>query len=134
MQYAFLIYTEEDRIPNMTPEQATAARNANVAIIEEAMKQGVFRGIFRLHPPSDSITARRQDGKLHLSDGPFAETKEVLGGFYLIECKDETEARYWAGKLTQTGCSTAVEFRPVREFLTDATPQPPREEQVLAQA
>ncbi|MBV8070564.1 MAG: hypothetical protein JO270_11700 [Acidobacteriaceae bacterium] len=116
MEYAFLIYTREDRIANMSAEQAAAAVNANYDIVEDATARGVFRGVQRLHPPSASTTARRTDGKLTFSDGPFAETKEVLGGFYLIDCKDESEARYWAGRLTQTGCSTAVEFRPVAEF------------------
>jgi hypothetical protein len=134
MQYAFLIYTEEDRILNMTPEHAGAATSANLAIIEEATKQGAFRGIYRLRPPSESITARRQDGKLRLSDGPFAETKEVLGGFYLIECKDEADAQHWAGKLTQTGCSSAVEFRPVHQFRTNPAPEPEPADAVLVQA
>ena len=118
MKYAFLIYTEMDWIERRTPEQESAARAANVAIVEEAAARKVFSGIYRLQPPTQSITARRQNGELHLTDGPFAETKEILGGFYLIDCKDEDEARYWAGRLTETGCSTAVEFRPVAEFVT----------------
>lgn len=134
MQYAFLIYTEKDRIPNMTSEQAMAARNANIAIVEEAAARRVFHGIYRLQPPSQSVTARRHQGQLALTDGPFAETKEILGGFYLIDCKDENDARYWAGRLTQTGCSTAVEFRPVAEFFTGVEALPERAEASLAEA
>jgi len=83
--------------------------------MDEAARRGVFRGIQRLEYTSRSVTARRQDGDVVFSDGPFAETKEILGGFYLIECEDDMEARYWAGRLARTGCSTAVEFRPVAQ-------------------
>ncbi|MBV8553402.1 MAG: hypothetical protein JOY54_19060 [Acidobacteriaceae bacterium] len=113
MQYAFLIYTELSLHASMTPEDAAAAINRNWNIIDEATARGVFRGVMRLESTTQSVTARRREGDASFTDGPFAETKEILGGFYLIDCKDDEEARYWAGRLTGTGCSTAVEFRPV---------------------
>lgn len=116
MHYAFLIYTEESLLANLSPEKAVGAINSNWDIIDEATARGVFVGGQRLQSTEQSVTARHRDGSASFIDGPFAETKEVLGGFYLIDCKDDDEARYWAGRLTQTGCSTAVEFRPVAGF------------------
>ncbi len=132
MQYAFLIYTEESLHRNMTQEQASTAINNNLEIIGDATERGVFRGMLRLTPTSESVTARRQLGQLSFTDGPFTETKEILGGFYLMECKDESEARYWAERLTKTGCSTAVEFRPVADVYTLEESTAKRAEAALA--
>ena len=49
-----------------------------------------------------------------MTDGPFIETKEALGGYYIIDCRNDEEAQYWAGRLAQTGCASTVEFRPLR--------------------
>ena len=117
MQYAFLIYTEESLHANMSPEQGAAAINNNWDIMDDAAARGSFAGMHRLTSTLQSVTARRRDGKVSFVDGPFAETKEVLGGFYLIDCKNDEEARYWANRLAQTGCSTAVEFRPIAALL-----------------
>jgi hypothetical protein len=116
MQYVFLIYTEAGLSANMSPEHAAKAINSNWDIMEDATARGVFLGANRLQSTAQSVTARRPDGSVSFVDGPFAETKEVLGGFHLIDCKDDSEARYWAGRLIQTGCSTAVEFRPIADL------------------
>jgi hypothetical protein len=117
MQYAFLIYSNEAENAKHTPEKRAERIQNNINIIHEAQSRGAFDAILRLHPTSASVTARRIEAGVTYSDGPFAETKEALGGFYLIECKDENEARYWADRLTQTGCSSAVEFRPVQDAM-----------------
>ena len=116
MQYAFLIYTEAGLSANMSPDYAAKAINNNWDVMEEATSRGALVGVNRLQSTTQSVTARRPDGSVSFVDGPFAETKEVLGGFYLIDCKDDNEARYWADRLIRTGCSTAVEFRPVAEL------------------
>lgn len=118
MEYAFLIYTTETLHENMTPEQMQDSVNRNLAIVKEATERDVFRGLIRLAPPKQGVTARRHEKGSRFTDGPFAETKEILGGFYLIECEDEEDARAWARRLNQTGCSTAVEFRPVGDAIT----------------
>lgn len=117
MQYAFLIYVEEKELATHTPERRAERFERNMGIIQEAQGRNVFGGIVRLQGTSASVTARRKGGAASFHDGPFAETKEALGGLYLIDCKDEAEARYWADRITAAGCSTAVEFRPVQDML-----------------
>lgn len=119
MQYAFLIYTNEQENAQHTPEMRVQRVQNNIDIIREAQAKGVFDAILRLQPTSASVTARRTGAGVTYSDGPFAETKEALGGFYLIDCKDENEARYWADRLTKTGCSASVEFRPVQDMMVE---------------
>jgi hypothetical protein len=69
-----------------------------------------------LHPTSTATTLRMKEGQVVSSDGPFAETKEQLGGFYLIEAADLDEAMKWAGKMPNLADGGSVEVRPVVEF------------------
>ncbi|HEX4769834.1 MAG TPA: YciI family protein [Bryobacteraceae bacterium] len=119
MQYAFLIYTNEKENAQHTPEVRAQRVQNNIDIIREAQAKGAFDAILRLQPTSASVTARRSASGVAYSDGPFAETKEALGGFYLIDCKDENDARYWAARLAKTGCSSSVEFRPVQDVMIE---------------
>jgi hypothetical protein len=68
-----------------------------------------------LHPSSTATTVRVRNGKIATTDGPFAETKEQFGGFYLVECKDLDEAIQWASKIPHAS-QDAVEIRPVVDF------------------
>jgi hypothetical protein len=81
----------------------------------EMQERGVLRGAAGLHPPSDATTVRVRDGHLALSDGPFAETKEQIGGFCMIECADLDEAIEIAAKHPAAGYGT-LEIRPVLEL------------------
>jgi hypothetical protein len=73
----------------------------------------VLRSKNRLQPVEKTLVARSDGRHVLITDGPFAETKETLGGYYLIECADEEEAKYWGGRLAQTGCAIKVEIRAV---------------------
>jgi hypothetical protein len=81
---------------------------------EAVRRSGQLLGCNRLEPPDSAITVRVRDGKLSATDGPFAETKEQLGGYYLIEAKDLNEAIQVASRIpgARRGC---VEVRPVAE-------------------
>ena len=114
MQYLFLLYNNEAQ--RMTPEQASQARERQWAILDETTRQGILRGAAPLQSSAASISVRSHGGTVVTTDGPFAETKETLGGFYLIECGDAEEARYWGGRLAQTGCATGVEVRPLAQI------------------
>ncbi len=81
----------------------------------EMQQRGVLRGGAGLYPPSDATTVRVRDGQLVLSDGPFAETKEQVGGFCMIECDDLDEAIEIASKHPAAGYGT-LEIRPVLEL------------------
>ena len=77
--------------------------------VEEA---GVYLGASRLHPAAQASTARSEGGRVTHTDGPFAETKEALAGFYLLDCKDLAEAQRWAAQVPGVRIG-AVEVRPV---------------------
>ena len=84
------------------------------AFTEDVRRSGHFLGCNRLLPPSEAVTIRVRDGKVAVTDGPWVETKEQLGGYYLIEARDLNEAIRVAAKIpgARLGC---VEIRPVAE-------------------
>jgi hypothetical protein len=115
MRYALLICTDESADPAMSPEEASARMAEYSRFYEEMEARGVMRGAERLRPTTDSTTVRVRDGSTLTSDGPFAETKEQMGGFYLVECKDLDEAIEIAAKIP--GASEgSIEVRPVWEM------------------
>ena len=115
MEYLFLLYADPQRLGNAAPEQMSKAMAEHRAIREEATARGAFRGANRLTPAREGFTIRsRQDGSTLSTDGPYAETREMMGGYYLIECADASEARAWAERLAHTGNITAVEVRCVQ--------------------
>src|SRR5690349_25165939 len=82
-----------------SPEEAQAGMAEYVAFGEEMGKRGVLTGGERLHPTTDATSVQVRDGEVLTSDGPFAETKEQIGGFYLIDAKDLDEAVEIASKI-----------------------------------
>jgi len=113
MKYLCTIYGDESQMANSTPEQMNEMLAAYGAFGEEA--GDVILGGEGLQPTSTATTVRVRDGKRMLTDGPFAETKEQLGGFYLLECNSLDEAIDWAAKIpgAQFG---SVEVRPVMNY------------------
>jgi hypothetical protein len=113
MKYLCTIYGEESQWSNATPEQMAEVMAAYNAFGEEAA--GVILGGEGLELTSAATTVRVRDGERVLSDGPFAETKEQLGGYYLLECSSLDEAIDWAAKIP--GAATgSVEVRPVMNY------------------
>ncbi len=119
MRYMFLIYTNEQAEAQMTPEQVQAAMEGHRKVMTETSQLGIFRGAEPLQPTATATTVRIHDGKVLATDGPFAETKEQLGGYYILECKDMEEALYWAVKIPTVcgGGAGSVEVRPIREMV-----------------
>ncbi len=118
MRYMLLIYTNEQARSAMSAEEQQSAFAQARAIIDEATRQGVFRAADPLQPASTATTVRKEDGKVIVTDGPFAETKEQLGGYFILDCKDLDEALEWAAKMPLscgggTGC---IEVRPIHEM------------------
>ena len=110
MRYLILIYENEASTPQDEAEfqkwfDYTARLKAS----------GCYLGGEALQPTSTATTVRRQAGKVLTTDGPFAETKEQLGGFYMVECKDLDEALKWAADIPSVGRGP-VEVRPIMEF------------------
>jgi hypothetical protein len=115
MRYALLINHEEKRQAEMSEEEAAAQMAAYAAFGEEMGARGVLGGGERLRPTASATTVRVRDGEVLTSDGPFAETKEQVAGFYLVECKDLDEAIDVASKIP-TAQHGSIEVRPIWEM------------------
>ena len=118
MQYMLLIYHKEGDQATMSQEEGQALMAGYWAFGDEAQKKGVLRGGDGLHPTSAATTVRVRDGKTLTTDGPFAETKEQLGGYYILDCRDLDEAIEWAAKIPDVKRGS-VEIRPVQIFERD---------------
>ena len=115
MKYLCTIYGDETQWGNASPEQIGAVMKAYEAFGREVMEAGAHVAGEGLEPSSAATTVRVRDGERVLSDGPFAETKEQLGGFYLLECDSLDEAIAWAAKIPGAS-SGSVEVRPVMNY------------------
>jgi hypothetical protein len=112
MQYLLMLYAEESGFNNMTPEQQQQGMAAYRAYTEALNTAGVLRGSNRLRPIATATTVRTTDGKTQVLDGPYADTKEQLGGYYLIDVPDLDAALSWAARCPGAGHGT-VEVRAV---------------------
>src|SRR5262245_23743326 len=102
MRYMLLIYTREATVPDRE-EQLEQIRAGHRSVMADASKRGILQGAEPLRPTSTATTVRMQDGKRVVIDGPFAETKEQLAGYYILDCANLDEAIEWAGRIP-TGC------------------------------
>src|SRR3954451_15156255 len=114
MRYLLMLY-EADRQSEPSPDEAMASHERYAAFTREVHERGVFRAGEALEPTNTATTVRVRDGKTLVTDGPFAETKEQLGGFYLLNCKDLDEAIEVATKIPAVS-DGSIEIRPVMEF------------------
>lgn len=114
MRYMLLIYRNEKLRPP-SPDQAQRMRDGHWAVMDETKKLGIFRGAEPLEPTSTATTIRLQANKVVTFDGPFAETKEQLAGYYILDCDNLDEAIRWAGKLPLgNDTQECIEIRPIR--------------------
>jgi hypothetical protein len=115
MRYMMLIYSEERDWSQVSQEEADKVMVAYNAFGQEAQARGVLESGDALQPSQTATTVRVREGKTLTTDGPFAETKEVLGGFYILNCKDLDEAIEFAAKIPGAAIGS-VEIRPIMEF------------------
>src|SRR2546423_2161308 len=92
MRYALLICGDEKAMEATSPEEASTTLNEYLAFGEEMGKRGVLQGGERLRPTTDATSVQVRDGDVLTSDGPFAETKEQIGGFYLVDREELDQA------------------------------------------
>ena len=114
MRYMMLIYTKETE-DGLTPEQAQQLTAAHRAVMRETARKGILQGAEPLGPTANATTVRLQNGKALITDGPFAETKEQLAGYYILDCANLDEAIDWAAKIPTAckGGNGCVEIRPL---------------------
>lgn len=115
MQYVLLIYGDEAAWNSFTPEQQAAEFQAYDEYTKWLTEKGWMRGGDALTPTSQATTVRVRDGETLSTDGPFAETKEQLGGYYLIECDNLDEALEAASKIPAAR-GGSIEVRPVVDY------------------
>jgi hypothetical protein len=114
MKYLCLIYDQESTLAAMPKEQFGAFMGEYMTFTQDIIRSGHFKAGEELQPVSTSTTIRIRNGQLSTTDGPFAETKEQLGGFYVIEARDLNEAIQIGARIpsVRTG---SIEIRPVAE-------------------
>ena len=115
MKYLCLIYDEEKKLGARSKSESDAFTGEYFAFTEAIRKSGHYLGGEALQSVQMATTVRIRNGKVSTTDGPFAETKEQLGGFYLIEARDLNEAIRVASKIPSARLGS-VEVRPITEF------------------
>jgi hypothetical protein len=112
MQFMLTLYTDESMWPKMTEEQKKQGFAAYMAYTEALKEANALKGSNRLQPTSTATTVRTVDGKAQVLDGPYADTKEQLGGYFLIDVPDLDAALSWAARCPGSHHGT-VEVRPI---------------------
>ncbi|UDY37804.1 YciI family protein [Dermatobacter hominis] len=113
MKYMLLITLDEDEV--VAPEEQERRTNGFLELTQDLVQSGKMVAGEQLHPVSTATTVRVQGGEVVIADGPFAETKEQIAGFYEVECADLDEATAIAARIPAAAYGT-VEVRPVVEW------------------
>jgi hypothetical protein len=111
-----LIYSREDE--GASEEELRGVATAHRALMDETKSKGIFLAADPLEPTVTATTVRVDRGRVMITDGPFAETKEQLAGYYILDCENLDDALSWAARIP-TGCQGGVgciEVRPIREM------------------
>ena len=114
MRYALLIYASEQDWANQTEEDSQAQFQEYMAFTKDIVDRGIYQSGEALQATATATTVRVRDGETLTTDGPFAETKEQLGGFYVVEAKDLDEAIELAARIPDVR-NGSIEVRPIME-------------------
>jgi hypothetical protein len=115
MRYLLTIYGDESRWADATPEDVQKIMAAYGAFSDAAQAAGVMVGGEGLQPSSTATTVRVRDNETLTTDGPFAETREQLAGYYLLDCRDLDDAIGWAARIPDAN-GGSIEVRPVMDY------------------
>jgi len=115
MKYLCLIYSNEEAFAAMPQSEASTMLSEYRAYTKRYTESGHVLGGNALQPTHTATTVRMRDGKISTTDGPFAETREQLGGYYLLEAKDLNEAIQLAAKIPEARTGS-IEVRPIWEL------------------
>ena len=120
MQYMLLIYDDEGMLRSMPDDERNTLMSEYYAYTEALKAAGKYVAGDALQPTGTAKSLRVRDGDVSTTDGPFAETKEALGGYYLVEVDSEDEALEWAAKIPSARLGT-IEVRPIVVFPVEST-------------
>jgi hypothetical protein len=115
MQYLLLIYTSEAAVGALNPDAMKTMLGEYQAFTQSIIQSGQFKAGDGLKPTSTATTVRVREGKIAVTDGPFAETREQLAGYYLIEAKDLDEAIAIAARIPGAKLGS-IELRPIQVY------------------
>jgi hypothetical protein len=121
VRYLCLIYLDENQLAALPAKEVDALNARHLQYNDELLDRGVFIEAEALQPAASTTCVRVRNGKPSLSDGPYAETKEMVAGFYLIEARDLNEAVQVAARLPAAPLGV-VEVRPCRDLEIDGVP------------
>ena len=115
MRYMFLVYGCERDFAEASARDKEQVRAGHWAVMEESQRKGVFIAGEPLQSTATATTVRKEDGRSLVLDGPFAETKEQLAGYYILDCENLDEAIAWAAKIPTAckGGAGCIEIRPI---------------------
>jgi hypothetical protein len=118
MRYMLLIYSKEQEA---SAETLRVCAETHANIMDETSRRGILVGASPLEPTGTATTVRVRNGHSLVSDGPFAETKEQLAGYYILDCRDLDEAIEWASRIPTDcfGGEGCIEIRPLRVISAD---------------
>jgi len=118
MRYMFLIYSRENDFAEATAADLEEIKAGHWAVFDETKKKGVFQAGEPLKPTATATTIRKDNGKPLVLDGPFAETKEQLAGYYILDCENLDDAIEWATKIPTAcrGGEGCIEIRPIADI------------------
>jgi len=115
MKYLLAISLDEAADARKSPDELQADMGLYYAFTNAVKEAGVYAGGEALHPTGTATTVRVSGGQIGTTDGPFAETKEQLGGYYILDCQNLDEAIQWAAKIPHAS-QGSIEIRPVVDF------------------
>jgi hypothetical protein len=118
MRYLLLIYGQEQLAAQASEAEQAEQHEGYTAFTKDIADRGLMQAGEALEPTSTATTVRVRDGRTLTTDGPFAETKEQLGGYYQVECKDLDEAIELAARIPGAR-NGSIEVRPIMEFPSD---------------
>ncbi len=114
MKYMLLVHHDQEAFAKRTEAERTGLMQESVQLANQLHANGKYLGAAPLHPSAETTCVRVRDGKRLVTDGPFAETREQIGGYFLVDAKDRDEAIEIAGRIPGARIGT-VEVRPVTE-------------------
>ncbi|MEO8056895.1 MAG: YciI family protein [Burkholderiales bacterium] len=115
MKYLLMIHGDESKMNSVPADTASAMTQAHMAYAETLAKAGAMQGGERLRPTSDATSVRVRNGKTEVLNGPYAETREQLGSYYVIDVADRETALSWAARCPSASQGT-IEVRPIWEM------------------
>jgi hypothetical protein len=118
MRYMLLVYSSERDLAEVSVEERERIIAGHWAVMDEARQKGVFVAASPLQPTTTATTVRKENGRPLILDGPFAETKEQLAGYYILDCANLDEAISWAAKIPTAcrGGDGCIEIRPMADI------------------